>query len=80
MSVPTMLELAKNALVNSGLRFANKIHYQLSSQQLVSQTLSRGEGKLNNTGALVISTGAFTGRSPDDKFIVKDKLTKDTVN
>jgi phosphoenolpyruvate carboxykinase (ATP) len=35
---------------------------------------------LNDTGALVIQTGAFTGRSPKDKFTVKDEITADTVN
>lgn len=42
--------------------------------------MERKEGVLNNTGALLINTGEFTGRSPKDKFIVKDAITKDTVH
>ena len=39
-----------------------------------------GEGVLNDTGALVIRTGEFTGRSPKDKFTVKDETTAGTVH
>lgn len=56
------------------------IHYQLPPDQLVQATIQRGEGELNDTGALCISTGKFTGRSPKDKFIVRDAITLDTVN
>ena len=55
-------------------------HYQLSAEELTEQTLQRHEGVLNNTGALCVLTGAFTGRSPKDKFIVKDATTKDNIN
>ncbi len=80
MAVPTMLAFPKNALLNSGLQFTNHIHYQLSPEELTRQTLTRGEGKLNDTRALIINTGEFTGRSPEDKFIVSDDITRDTVN
>jgi phosphoenolpyruvate carboxykinase (ATP) len=56
------------------------IHYQLSPAELTDQSVKRGEGVLNDTGALVIKTGSFTGRSPKDKFTVKDELTADTVD
>jgi phosphoenolpyruvate carboxykinase (ATP) len=56
------------------------IHYQLDPEELTEQTLLRGEGWLNDTGALVINTGKFTGRSPKDKFTVKDALTEETVH
>ncbi len=63
-----------------GLSLKNKIHYQLSPEELVQDTLRMGEGVLSDTGALVINTGEFTGRSPKDKFIVKDDITANTVN
>ena len=80
MSVPTLLSLPKNALINLGLKGAENIHYQLTPEELTEQSLERGEGVLNDTGALVIKTGEFTGRSPKDKFIVKDDITADTVH
>lgn len=79
MSYPTVI-LPRHTLLNLGLKNSESIHYQLSPEELVQDTLRIGEGVLNDTGALVINTGEFTGRSPKDKFIVKDELTADTVN
>ena len=56
------------------------IHYQESSDTLVGHTLRRKEGSLSNTEALVVTTGIFTGRSPQDKYIVADAITKDTID
>ena len=58
---------------------ASKINYQLTSQELHEETLAKGQGKETNTGALAINTGEFTGRSPKDRFIVKDEVTADRV-
>ena len=80
MSVPTMLSLSKNAMINLGIRIAENVHYQLSPEELTEQTIARKEGVLNDTGALVIKTGEFTGRCPKDKFIVKDDITSETVH
>ena len=66
-------------LAIQGLSLRNKLHYQETPEQLVAATLDMGEGVLNDTGALVIHTGEFTGRSPKDKFTVKDDVTGDTV-
>ena len=49
------------------------------SEELIRIALEKGEGRLADNGALVVETGKFTGRSPDDKFIVDDELTHDTV-
>ena len=43
--------------------------------QMVTAALLAGEGQLTVTGALAVTTGAHTGRSPKDKFIVRDLLT-----
>ena len=80
MSVPTMLTMPKNLLHSLGLTSAENTFYQLSPDELVKQSLERKEGVLNDTGALVIKTGKFTGRSPKDKFTVKDSITADTVD
>lgn len=57
-----------------------RINRQLSVTLLVKQTLALKQGLINSTGALCINTGIFTGRSPKDKFIVKDLNTQQTVD
>ena len=46
------------------------VYRNLTPAQLTEAALRLGEGKLSNTGALVVTTGKYTGRSPKDKFIV----------
>src|SRR5687767_5615418 len=80
MSVSTMHQPPMAGLKIMGITNPENIHYQLTPAELAEQTIQRGEGTTNNTGALVIKTGEFTGRSPKDKFIVKDAQTSDTVH
>ena len=56
-----------------------KVHYQLSSEKLHETTLQKGQGTEADSGALAVNTGEFTGRSPKDRFIVKDDVTRDQV-
>ncbi|MCC7402307.1 MAG: phosphoenolpyruvate carboxykinase (ATP) [Chitinophagaceae bacterium] len=79
MSVPTTA-IRKESLLNLGLKNTESVHYQLLPEELVQDTLRLGEGILNDTGALVIRTGQFTGRSPKDKFTVKDEITASSIN
>ena|SRR3990167_7699809 len=52
----------------------------LTTDKLVQIALKNHEGKLSHQGALVVETGARTGRSPKDRFIVRDNLTEKTVD
>ena len=66
-------------LADLGLNVA-VAHWNLSPEELVNKTLELGQGELNDTGALCVSTGKITGRSPKDKFTVKDAKTETTVD
>ncbi|NVN17380.1 phosphoenolpyruvate carboxykinase (ATP) [Muricauda sp. HICW] len=57
----------------------NNIHYQLTPEELQDITIDKGMGREASSGALAVNTGEFTGRSPKDRFIVKDDITKDKV-
>ena len=56
-----------------------KIRYQLTSNELHDETIQKRQGTVSSLGAIVVNTGKFTGRSPLDRFIVKDAATKDEV-
>lgn len=56
-----------------------KALYQLDVPQLVEEAIKNGEGTLTAEGALAIDTGKFTGRSPKDRFIVMDDITREAV-
>lgn len=57
-------------LEKSGIINTKAIYRNLSPAELIEHALRRCEGKLSNTGALVVKTGKYTGRSAKDKFIV----------
>ena len=66
------------SLENLGIKNAT-IRYQLSSNELHSKTLEKFQGIESSLGAIAINTGEFTGRSPKDRFIVKDAITAGEV-
>lgn len=57
----------------------DNIKYQLSPAKLQKITLEKNMGKEASSGALAVNTGEFTGRSPKDRFIVKDDITQEKV-
>ncbi|MGP3562404.1 MULTISPECIES: phosphoenolpyruvate carboxykinase (ATP) [Geobacillus] len=56
------------------------VHHQLSVAELVEKVLQRNEGRLTHTGAVAVTTGKYTGRSPKDKYIVEEPSTKQTID
>ena len=66
------------SLESMGIKNAD-IKYQLSPDELHDIALEKGQGVESAAGALAINTGEFTGRSPQDRFIVEDDVTKDRV-
>ena len=54
-------------------------HWNLPAEVLAQISIDKGQAKRSSTGAINIHTGKFTGRSPKDRFIVKDEITENTV-
>ena len=57
-----------------------KAHRNLAPESLVKIAVERNEGMITSTGSLAVETGRYTGRSPDDRFIIHDDMTHDTVD
>ena len=62
-----------------GIIAPKAVYRNFTPAQLTEAALRRGEGKLSNTGALVVTTGKYTGRSPNDKFIVDTPAVHDDI-
>ncbi|MDF2422247.1 MAG: phosphoenolpyruvate carboxykinase (ATP) [Nitrosopumilus sp.] len=58
----------------------SKVHRNLGVDGMVAIAVARKEGVVNSTGSLSVNTGKYTGRSPDDRFIVYDDKTRDTID
>ena len=66
-------------LTAQGIETRADVHWNLTTARLVETAIARGEGRLSADGPLVVETGPHTGRSVNDRFIVKDDETRDTV-
>lgn len=56
-----------------------KAYWNLSPEELANIAVEQGECQRTSSGAITVDTGEFTGRSPKDRFIVEDDLTRDAV-
>ncbi|OOG75173.1 phosphoenolpyruvate carboxykinase (ATP) [Flavobacterium sp. A45] len=66
------------SLENYGIKNAN-VQYQLSPEELHDLSIEKEQAIEASSGALAVNTGKFTGRSPEDRFIVKDAITEDLI-
>ena len=71
--------ISKCGIENQGITAVKKAHWNLSVPQLVEAALARNEGELAPEGPLLVNTGKYTGRSPKDKYVVKDGMTEADV-
>ncbi|MEZ0608157.1 phosphoenolpyruvate carboxykinase (ATP) [Fibrella sp. WM1] len=71
---------AERAIDFLGLNDPAELFFQLPPAALIEQAIQQGESQLTDTGALQCATGTFTGRSPKDRYIVRDDLTETTVD
>ena len=74
------VDSVRDELAEAGLAGVGQIHRNLPYAELVARSLARHEGILASNGALVVRTGARTGRSPHDRFIVDAKAVHDAVD
>ena len=75
----TLAATSHNRLQPLGFSETAAVHLNLPPAALIEHALRNGEGHLTDTGALMADTGKFTGRSPKDRFVVKDANTADSV-
>jgi len=76
------MRISPNAIPNLNylsIQKNSQVHYQKEVAELVEAAIAKQEGQLTNTGALAADTGYFTGRTPDDRFIVRDARTAEAV-
>lgn len=62
-----------------GLDHLGSVYWNLTPAELVEDTVLLGQGVLTDSGAIAVETGEFTGRSPQDRFVVCDEKTENTI-
>ena len=67
------------SLENFGLHNVAQVYYNPTTPQLYEEIVKRREGWIAHLGPVVVRTGHHTGRSPNDRFIVEDSISKDRV-
>ena len=69
--------VSRHGLGEAGIRARGTVWWNLGAPALYEHTLRGGQGQMAEGGALVVLTGQYTGRSPNDKFIVDEPTSHD---
>jgi phosphoenolpyruvate carboxykinase (ATP) len=69
----------QHQLEDQGIQGLGNVYYNLMEPALVEAAVKNGEGRLGKGGAILVSTGKHTGRSPKDKFVVRTPSVEDTI-
>lgn len=70
---------AKYGLENHGLKDIKEVHWNLGTEALYEHAVRRAEGLIAQSGPLVVNTAPHTGRSPQDKYIVRESTSEKNV-
>ncbi len=70
----------ENDLAGQGLKPSGRVHWNLVAPDLIAAAVRRGEGEFADMGPFVAVTSPHTGRSPNDKFVVKDSTSEKDVD
>ena len=69
----------RSQLLSLGLGSSENLSWNATAPELYELAIMRGEAQVAEGGSLVVTTGSHTGRSPNDKFIVRDATTENTI-
>jgi phosphoenolpyruvate carboxykinase (ATP) len=75
----TITDLPEGSLSAHGLHVAGRVRRNATTAELYTDALRRGEAAIAEGGPLVVDTGRFTGRSPKDKFVVREPGSEDRI-
>jgi len=73
------MEAKRLGMENIGLSNVKDVHRNLPAEVLVDHIVDYQEGRIGLRGAAMVDTGIYTGRSPDDKYIVDETSSNDKI-
>jgi phosphoenolpyruvate carboxykinase (ATP) len=80
LTLPNPSQRLEDELTALGLSRVANVHRNLSTAELYEHALRRGEAQLGHDGQLVVETGKHTGRSPNDKFFVREISSEGNID
>jgi phosphoenolpyruvate carboxykinase (ATP) len=79
-TVDESVATSERSLTSHGLAPKGRVHWNLSPARLYEESLARGDGQLVHMGAIATVTAPHTGRSPNDRFVVREEASEEAVD